>query len=54
MPQISSTIDYHNIYLVEKLALMIGIDFLKDFALGRADLDENALPNDIQDLILMD
>jgi hypothetical protein len=50
-PQISSIVDYHNVSLVEKLALMIGVDFLKDFALGRADLDEDALPKDVQELI---
>jgi hypothetical protein len=42
---------FFDVSLVEKLALMIGVDFLKDFALGRADLDEDALPKDVQELI---
>jgi hypothetical protein len=42
----------NNLYLypVNKLAQIVGDNFLKDFAVGKASIQEDALPSDIQDL----
>jgi hypothetical protein len=47
-----SWVDQVYVYPVKKLARIVGDDFLKDFALGRALLEESALAPDIQDLFL--
>ena len=45
-----SWVDNLYLYPVNKLARTVGDDFLKDFAVGRASIEEDALPSDIQDL----
>lgn len=37
---------------IKKLACIVGIDFLKDFAMGKASIEEEAFPTDIQELFL--
>jgi hypothetical protein len=45
-------VDHLYIYPVKKLAQIVGDDFLKDFATGKAFIQEDALPNDVQELFL--
>jgi hypothetical protein len=45
-------IEHYCIYPVNKLARIVGDDFLKDFALGRASIQEELLPEDIRQLFL--
>ncbi|MGB7956089.1 MAG: hypothetical protein WCF23_19115 [Candidatus Nitrosopolaris sp.] len=47
-----SWIDKLYLYPVKKLAQIIGDDFLKDFALGKGVIQEDALPPEVQDLFL--
>jgi hypothetical protein len=49
-PSYPSWVDNLYLYPVNKLARTVGDDFLKDFAVGRASIEEDALPSDIQDL----
>jgi hypothetical protein len=51
-PSYPSWVDHLYVYPVKKLARIVGDDFLKDFALGKAFIHKNALPNDVQDLFL--
>jgi len=45
-------VDQLYVYPVKRLARIVGDGFLKDFALGKAFIHKNALPNDVQDLFL--
>jgi hypothetical protein len=49
-PSYPSWVDNLYLYPVNKLARIVGDNFLKDFAVGRASIQEDALPGDIQDL----
>ncbi len=40
------------VYPTKRLAEIVGEEFLKDFALGRATLDHESLPTDVQELFL--
>jgi hypothetical protein len=51
-PKYPSWIDNLYLYPVKKLAQIIGDDFLKDFALGKGVIQEDALPSDVQELFL--
>ena len=37
---------------IRKLAQVVGDDFLKDFAIGKASIEEDALSSDIKELFL--
>ncbi|MEW5840864.1 hypothetical protein [Nitrososphaera sp.] len=47
-----SWIDHMYVYPVKKLVKIVGEDFLKDFALGRASLEVNFLPSDLQEFFI--
>ena len=49
-PSYPSWVDNLYLYPVNKLARIVGDNFLKDFAVGKASIQEDALPSDIQDL----
>lgn len=49
-PSYPSWVDEMYVYPTKRLAEILGDDFLKDFALGKASLQYEALPNDVQDL----
>ena len=49
-PSYPSWVDNLYLYPVNKLARIVGDNFLKDFAVGKASIQEDALPGDIQDL----
>jgi hypothetical protein len=51
-PKCPEWIEHYCIYPVNKLARIVGDDFLKDFALGRASIQEEVLPEDIRELFL--
>ena len=51
-PSYPQWVDHLYIYPVKKLAQIVGDDFLKDFAIGKAFIQEDALPNDVQELFL--
>ncbi|MGH9876071.1 MAG: hypothetical protein ACRD5H_00390 [Nitrososphaerales archaeon] len=51
-PSYPSWVDDMYIYPTKKLAEIIGDDFLRDLALGKACLEHELLPKDIQDLFL--
>jgi hypothetical protein len=51
-PSCQSWIDDLYIRPIRKLAHVVGDDFLKDFATGRASIEEDALSSDIQELFL--
>ena len=52
-PTYPSWVDHLYIYPVKKLAQIVDDDdFLKDFAVGKAFLQENAFPDDVQELFL--
>jgi hypothetical protein len=51
-PKYPSWVDYLYIFPVKKLAQIMGDDFLKDFALGKGVIQEEAVPPDVQDLFL--
>jgi hypothetical protein len=51
-PKYPSWIDNLYLYPVKKLAQIIGDDFLKDFALGKGVIQEDALPSNVQELFL--
>jgi hypothetical protein len=52
MPSLSAPTTEIYIYPVKKLAAIVGDGFLKDFALGRATIHEEAFTQDIKDLFL--
>jgi hypothetical protein len=47
-PSYPSWVDNLYLYPVNKLAQIVGNNFLKDFAVGKASIQEDALPSDIQ------
>jgi hypothetical protein len=49
-PSYPSWVDNLYLYPVNKLAQIVGNNFLKDFAVGKASIQEDALPSDIQGL----
>ena len=49
-PSYPSWVDNLYLYPVNKLARIVGDNFLKDFAVGKASIQEDALPSDIQEL----
>lgn len=49
-PSYPSWVDNLYLYPVNKLARIVGDDFLKDLAVGKASIQEDAMPSDIQDL----
>ena len=49
-PSYPSWVDNLYLYPVNKLARIVGDDFLKDLAIGKASIQEDAMPSDIQDL----
>ena len=49
-PSYPSWVDNLYLYPLNSLARMVGDNFLKDFAVGRAQIQEDALPADVQDL----
>jgi hypothetical protein len=52
-PTYPSWVDHLYVYPVKKLAQIVDDDdFLKDFALGKAFLQENAFPEDVQELFM--
>jgi hypothetical protein len=51
-PNYPSWIDNFYIYPVKKLAKILGDEFLRDFMLGNGDVQEDALPTDLQELFL--
>jgi len=51
-PKYPSWVDNFYIYPVKKLAQIMGDDFLKDFALGKGIIQEEAVPPDVQELFL--
>jgi len=51
-PTYPSWVDMLYVYPVNKLAAVVGDDFLKDLALGNASLQSELLPRDVQDLFL--
>jgi hypothetical protein len=51
-PKYPSWVDNLYLYPVKKLAQIMGDDFLKDFALGKGVIQEEAVPPDVQELFL--
>jgi hypothetical protein len=51
-PMYPQWVDHLYLFPVKKLAQIVGHGFLKDFALGRAAIQEDILPDDIQELFL--
>jgi hypothetical protein len=51
-PSYPSWIDFLYVAPIRKMARITGDDFLKDFTLGKASIEERALPTDIQELFL--
>jgi len=51
-PSYPSWVDEMYVYPTKRLAEVLGEEFLKDFALGRASLDHELLPKDVQELFL--
>lgn len=49
-PSYPSWVDNLYLYPVNKLARIVGEDFLKDLAVGKASVQEDAMPSDIQGL----
>jgi hypothetical protein len=45
-------IDYFYVKPVKRLAKIVGEDFLRDLAVGRASIEENAFPTDIRKLFM--
>jgi hypothetical protein len=51
-PSYPSWVDMLYVYPVNRLAEIVGDDFLKDLAIGRASIQYDLLPRDVQDLFL--
>ena len=51
-PKYPSWVDNLYVYPVKKLAQIMGDDFLKDFAIGKGVIEEEAVPPDVQELFL--
>jgi hypothetical protein len=51
-PSYPSWVDEIYVYPARRLAEIVGEEFLKDFALGRASLDYESLPKYVQELFL--
>ena len=51
-PSYPPWVDALYVYPVNKLAQIVGIEFLKDIAVGKASIQDDLLPSDIQDLFL--
>lgn len=51
-PSYPSWVDEMYVYPTKRLAEIVGEEFLKDFAIGRASLDYESLPKDVQELFL--
>jgi hypothetical protein len=51
-PKYPSWVDNLYVYPVKKLAQIMGDDFLRDFALGKGIIQEEAVPTDVQELFL--
>ncbi|MER3407751.1 MAG: hypothetical protein C4292_02945 [Nitrososphaera sp.] len=47
-----SWVDHMYVYPVKKMAQIVGEGFLKDFALGRAAIEVDFLPPDLQELFM--
>jgi hypothetical protein len=47
-----SWIDHMYVYPVKKMAQIVGEEFLKDFALGKASIEVDFLPPDLQELFM--
>jgi hypothetical protein len=52
IPSYPKWVDDLYINRVKKMAHIVGIDFLKDFAIGKASIVEEAFPIDVQELFL--
>lgn len=52
IPSYPKWVDSFYVSLVMKLARMVGINFLKDFTVGKGSIEEEAFPDDIQELFL--
>jgi hypothetical protein len=53
-PSYPISIDYFYVRPVKRLAKIVGEDFLRDLALGRASIEENAFPTDIRKLFMFE
>ncbi|MEW6604058.1 MAG: hypothetical protein AB1351_05135 [Thermoproteota archaeon] len=51
-PTYPAWVDEMYVYPTRRLAEIVGEEFLKDFALGKASLDYESLPKDVQELFL--
>ncbi len=51
-PSYPSWVDVLYVYPVKRLAEIVGNDFLKDLAVGKASLQYDLLPTDVQDLFV--
>ena len=51
-PYYHSWVDEMYVHPTKRLAEIVGEEFLKDFALGRASLDYELLPRDVQELFI--
>ncbi len=51
-PSYPSWVDMLYLYPVNRLAEIVGDDFLKDLAIGNASIQNDLLPRDVQDLFL--
>jgi hypothetical protein len=51
-PSYPSWVDELYVYPVNRLAKIVGNEFLKDLAIGKASVQHDLLPNDLQDLFM--
>ena len=51
-PSYPSWVDMLYLYPVNRLAEIVGDEFLKDLAIGKASIQDDLLPRDVQDLFL--
>ena len=51
-PSYPSWVDELYVYPVNRLAKIVGNEFLKDLAIGKASVQHDLLPNDLQDLFV--
>ena len=51
-PSYPSWVDMLYLYPINRLAEIVGDDFLKDLAIGKASIQNDLLPRDVQDLFL--
>ena len=53
-PSYPSWVDMLYLYPVNRLAEIVGDEFLKDLAIGKASIQNDLLPRDVQDLFLIE